>query len=219
MQEPKAKTLYEFVTIGSPTRNGGHVTTATASLTVAGLSLARVGDVVTYSDGSEAVIEDGAGFLVTSEGKSFALVGSHLSNGDCIVETLRKGRGVEVPDGTAIEGLFDASYTPPPEPPRYRVAVRGATTRRGGVLRDASGEWKLDDRIGKAAVVGDMVHYADGSSARIVSGLELNADHDFQPVAYVGSVLDNGDIITDSPDRKGYASSTSFKPTRTEVTA
>lgn len=47
-----------FVTIASLTERGGRITKATSGLTVAGLALARVGDVVTYQSGSEAVTTD-----------------------------------------------------------------------------------------------------------------------------------------------------------------
>jgi len=53
------ETTYPYATIGSLTARGGRVTLVTGGATVAGLGLARVGDVVTYPDGSEAVIVDG----------------------------------------------------------------------------------------------------------------------------------------------------------------
>ncbi|WP_338638727.1 hypothetical protein [Burkholderia pyrrocinia] len=55
-----------------------------------------------------------------------------------------------------------------------------------------------------------MIHYPDGSTARIVSGLGLADRPDFAPLAFVGSELDNGDTITDSPVRQGMASSAVF---------
>jgi len=58
--EHKAPT-HLFATIGSLTERGGRVSTATSGLELAGLNVARVGDVVTYDDGSEAAIVDGAG--------------------------------------------------------------------------------------------------------------------------------------------------------------
>ncbi|RQS70431.1 hypothetical protein DID96_14890 [Burkholderia sp. Bp8963] len=202
--EQKAQT-HLFATIGSLTARGGRVTKATGGLTVVGLAIARVGDIVTYEDGSEAVITDGAGAHAVGGGKPFALVGSRLSNGDCIAETLQRSWGIHVPAGKIVDGLFDPTYVPPPAAPRYRLAVRGATTARGGVLREATGTWETGVRLGKAGVLGDLVHYADGSTARISSGLGL-ADHsNFEPLAFVGSELDNGDTITDSPEREGMA--------------
>lgn len=199
-----------FATIGALTERGGRVTQATSGMTVAGLAIARVGDIVTYEDGSEAIITDGAGKYAICCDKPLALVGSRLSNGDRIVETLQRLWGVHVQAGETVDGLFDAAYVPPPALPRYRLAVRGATTARGGVLRDATGTWDAGIRLGKAGAVDNQVHYADGSTARIVSGLSLVDNRDFKPLAFVGSELDNGDIITDSPEREGLASADTF---------
>ncbi|QCP53566.1 hypothetical protein FAZ95_31495 [Trinickia violacea] len=204
------KLKHLFATIGALTEYGGRITKATSGLTVAGLTVARVGDVVTYEDGSEAAITDGAGEYAVDNGKSIALVGSGLSNGDRIVETLQNSWGIDVSDATGVKGLFDPAYLPPPAPPRYRLAVRGATTARGGVLREPSGTWEVSVALGKAAVIGDLIHYPDGTTARIVSGLGLADNHDYVPKAFVGSELDNGDTITDSPERDGTASSTVF---------
>jgi len=199
-----------FATIGALTERGGRVTEATSGLTVAGLVVARVGDVVTYEDGSEAVIVDGAGEYAICSDKPFALVGSRLSNGDRIVETLQRLSGIHVPVGETAGGLFNEDYAPPPALPRYRLAVRGATTARGGALREATGTWDTDVRLGRAGVVGDQIHYADGSTARIISGLGLVDNGHFQPLAFVGRELDNGDVITDSPEREGLVSANAF---------
>ncbi|QTD89838.1 PAAR domain-containing protein [Burkholderia anthina] len=207
--EHKAPT-HLFVTIGSLTERGGRVSTATSGLELAGLQVARVGDVVTYDDGSEAAIVDGAG-STHSNGKPFALVGSRLSNGDRITETLRTSWGIHVPQGQRVPGLFDPAYVPPPPPRTYRLAVRGATTARGGVWREPSGTLEAGQHLGKAATVGDAIHYPDGSTAHIVSGLGLTDRPDFTLLAFVGSELDNGDTITDSPEREGTASSVVFE--------
>lgn len=81
-EQQNKEVTYLFATIGSQTERGGRVTTATSGLEVTGLGIARVDDIVTYGDGSEAVIVDGAGEYAVSERKPIALVGSHLSNGD-----------------------------------------------------------------------------------------------------------------------------------------
>ena len=198
-----------FATVGALTERGGRVTSATSGLTLAGLEVACVDDVVTYNDGSEAAIIDGAGNN-HSGGKPFALVGSRLSNGDRITETLRTSCGIHVRDGQSVAGLFDPTYVPPPAPPAYRLAVCGATTARGGALREPSGTWEVAPHLGKAATVGDLIHYPDGSTARVTSGLGLTDAPDFAPLAFVGSQLDNGDTITDSPERQGVASSVVF---------
>jgi uncharacterized Zn-binding protein involved in type VI secretion len=114
MKQQNNETTYLFVTIGSRTKLGGQVTWATTSAEYEGKALARVGDIVTYDDGSEATIIDGAGFAATWDDKPFALVGSRLSNGDTITETLLDGWGITVREGDAIPGLFDPAYTLPP---------------------------------------------------------------------------------------------------------
>ena len=210
MKSEQTAPTHLFATIGALTERGGRVTKATSGLTVAGLVVARVGDVVTYEDGSEAVIVDGAGEYAICSDKPFALVGSRLSNGDRIVETLQRLSGIHVPVGETAGGLFNEDYAPPPALPRYRLAVRGATTARGGALREATGTWDTGVGLGKAGVVGDQIHYADGSTARIISGLGLVDNGDFQPLAFVGSELDNGDVITDSPERDGLVSANAF---------
>ncbi|MFX1767223.1 hypothetical protein PWP93_32510 [Paraburkholderia sp. A1RI-2L] len=95
---------------------------------------------------------------------------------------------------------------PPPLEPGLRFALRGSTTRRGGVLRAPGREWSVDGEQVKVGVIGDTVHYPDGTMARIISGLAIKANREFVQLAYVGSVLDNGDTITDSPERAGKAS-------------
>jgi len=204
------ETMHPFATIGSLTRDGGRITRATSKLEIAGLAVACVGDVVTYEDGSEAVIINGAGSAAIYRDKPLALVGSALSNGDRIVQSLQSGRGITEYHDKPIEGLFDSAYVPAPQEPSYRLAVRGATTAGGGVLREPSGTWELSLTLGKVAVLADLVHYPDGSTAKIISGLGLADQREFEPLAFVGSELDNGDVITDSPEREGRASPSSF---------
>jgi hypothetical protein len=88
------------------------------------MALARVGDIVTYDDGSEAIIIDGAGFAATWEDKPLALVGSCLSNGDTITKTLQDGWGITVRDGERIPGLFDPAYTLPPNTATHGGNIR-----------------------------------------------------------------------------------------------
>ena len=112
-QDSGVKATYLFATIGSLTERGGRVTEVTTRMKIAGLGLACVGDTVTYNDGSEATIIDGAGFAAVYDNRPLALVGSHLSNGDKIIETLQDGRGITLRDGKPIPGLFDPAYVPP----------------------------------------------------------------------------------------------------------
>ncbi|MGN6653443.1 PAAR domain-containing protein [Trinickia sp.] len=81
--EPK----HLFATIGALSELGGRITKATGGLAVAGLTAARVSDVVTYEDGSEAAITDDAGEYAVDNDKPIALVGSRLSNGDIITDS------------------------------------------------------------------------------------------------------------------------------------
>ncbi|WP_232448992.1 PAAR domain-containing protein [Burkholderia ubonensis] len=199
-----------FATIGARTERGGWVAKVAGKSSYRGLMLACVGDIVQYEDGSEAVIIDGAGFAATLENKPMALVGSRLSNGDVITQTLQDGAGLRLTDGKPIPGLFDPAYVPPPARPRYRLAVKGATTAQGGVLREPTGTWDLGDRLGKAAIVGDLIHYADGSTARLINGLGIPDYPGFAPLAFVGSTLDNGDTVTDSPEREGRGFADTF---------
>jgi uncharacterized Zn-binding protein involved in type VI secretion len=111
LKQQNNETEYLFVTIGSRTKLGGRVTQVTTNAEYEGKALARVGDIVTYDDGSEATIIDGAGFAATWDDKPFALVGSRLSNGDTITETLLVGWGITVREGETIPGLFDSAYT------------------------------------------------------------------------------------------------------------
>jgi uncharacterized Zn-binding protein involved in type VI secretion len=209
------ETTYLYATIGSLTARGGRVTRVTGGVTVAGLGLARVGDVVTYPDGSEAVIVDGAGLATVIENQPAALVGSNLSNGDRIVESLQQGHGIFVRAGQAIEGLFDATYvSPPATDPTYRFAVPGATSRLGGVLREATSDFGVSGTHHNAAALGDFIEYEDGTRSQIITGIGLPDTPEFRALAVVGSVLANGDVINDSPDRKHRA--VAFVPMRAD---
>ncbi|MCX5541830.1 hypothetical protein M3A49_20345 [Paraburkholderia sp. CNPSo 3076] len=171
-------------------------------------------DVVTYNDASEAAIIDGAGSLFVDDGKSAALVGSHLSNGDRIVSTPWEGEisGLFVPEGEKPAGLFDPFYVPPPPKPCWRFALSGSTTARGGVLREPGGKWRSNGEDIRVGQIGDLISYPDGTTARITSGLALRANRACAQLAYVGSTLDNGDTITHSPERAGGAHPDTYEP-------
>ncbi|WP_343437098.1 PAAR domain-containing protein [Enterobacter roggenkampii] len=79
--------IFRFAVVGSLTRRGGVIRHASGSATTGGLQVARVGDKVVYSDGSEATIISGAGKARIMQGASAALVGSMLDNGDEIIST------------------------------------------------------------------------------------------------------------------------------------
>jgi uncharacterized Zn-binding protein involved in type VI secretion len=148
---------------------------------------------------------DGAGSALVIDSQPAALVGSSFSNGDCIVETLQQTHGIAVPVGEPIEGLLDAADVPPPHSePTYRFAVKGATTRLGGVLREATSDFAVSKTHQKAACVGDYIEYGNGSRSQIVTGVGLPETPNFRALAVVGSLLENGDVITDSPDRRDH---------------
>lgn len=197
-----------FASAGARTERGGWVTTD-SKVVIYGLPIATVGDVVHYAGGGQAVIVDGAGASMIFGGQPCALVGSRLSNGDRIVSTFST-LGITIAAGESIPGLFDPSYVPEPSPPGYRQVVRGATTARGGVVQEVSGTMSLNSELGRAAVVGDQVHYADGSTAIIVGGVVMKDCPRDTVYAIVGSQLSNGDVITDSPERKGTLSPDMF---------
>lgn len=112
-EQQKNETTCLFATIGSRTARGGRISRVTTQAEARGLALARVGDVVTYEDSSEATIIDGAGYATQWCGVPFALVGSRLDNGDKIVETLQDFWGVSDRGDKPIDGLFDPTYVSP----------------------------------------------------------------------------------------------------------
>lgn len=208
-EQERKGTKYVFATVGARTERGGCVTSG-SGISIAGLPLACVGDIVTYSDGSEAVIMDGAGSGSVICGKPAALVGSSLSNGDRIISTIWTGRGIFVSEDNPAEGLFDPDYVPPPREPSARFAVQGATTPRGGVLKEVTGEYEIREIHQRAARIGDFIEYADGTRARIITGIGMPGNTKMA-YAVVGSLLDNGDVINDSPHRE-VRTSTAFVP-------
>ncbi|WP_368086485.1 PAAR domain-containing protein [Variovorax sp. OV329] len=66
---------------------GGAVVSASSKMNMDGREVALVGDVVNYPDGREESITSGAGIGAVVEGRSAAVVGSHVSGGDRIVST------------------------------------------------------------------------------------------------------------------------------------
>jgi len=107
---------HAFATIGAQTERGGTVTNVSTQAAINGLGLARVGDTVTYADGTTAIITDGAGSAAVWDGKPVALVGSTLSNGDKITKGAQDGAGIAVSNGESIPGLFDPTYVSPSRP-------------------------------------------------------------------------------------------------------
>lgn len=83
----------------------------------------------------------------------------------------------------------------------YRLATEGSRTRDGGVIKSASTGQTIgldNGQMVRVAQKGDSVVYADGSTAKIVTGAgESNSN-----VALVGSRLCNGDEIINTPQRR-----------------
>jgi hypothetical protein len=87
----------------------------------------------------------------------------------------------------------------------YRIAVDGALTRRGGVVRAVwnGAEIELDGgQKVNIALVGDEVVYPDGTTARIITGSGSKFRKGEQSIALVGSRLSNGDVIISTPQAR-----------------
>ncbi|MFM0335429.1 hypothetical protein [Paraburkholderia fungorum] len=93
---------------------------------------------------------------------------------------------------------------------KHHFATIGALTERGGMLRKVTSTFEVRETSRNAALMGDFIEYEDGSRAQIITGVGIPDTPHFKPVAVVGSMLDNGDVITDSPHHKEHA--TSFVP-------
>lgn len=104
---------YPAATESSTTEHGGQVI-ATSGFSTIGGRVALVGDVVRYPDGSGAKIVSGAGIASVYGGRSMAVVGSELDNGDKITGPMHNGMViVQYADEDPIKGLLDPSYVPP----------------------------------------------------------------------------------------------------------
>ena len=80
----------------------------------------------------------------------------------------------------------------------YHVAVHGAKSQNGGLVNVSSNSGKIDGL--SIARVGDEVIYADGTTSKIISGAGTACAIEGSPVALVGSLLENGDEIIESPN-------------------
>lgn len=80
----------------------------------------------------------------------------------------------------------------------YYVAVHGAKTQNDGLVNVSSTNTKIKGL--SIARVGDEVIYADGTTSKIISGAGTACIVDGSPVALVGSRLENGDEIIESPN-------------------
>ncbi|MGR6844787.1 PAAR domain-containing protein [Acinetobacter baumannii] len=80
----------------------------------------------------------------------------------------------------------------------YYVAVHGAKTQNDGLVNASSTNTKIKGL--SIARVGDEVIYGDGTTSKIISGAGTACVVEGLPVALVGSRLENGDEIIDSPN-------------------
>jgi len=109
------KAEYVLATLGSKTRMGGEVITATSGTWVDDYPIARVGDIIRYPDGTESKIVSGAGCAMVFGDKPAAIIGSAVENGDTIISSLQSAHKFgEYADGDGIPGLLQPGYLPPP---------------------------------------------------------------------------------------------------------
>jgi uncharacterized Zn-binding protein involved in type VI secretion len=105
------KARYDYATLGSKTRMGGEIITASTGIEIDDLRIACVGDRVRYPDGTESEIVSGAGFAMSYKGLPIAIVGSATDNGDVVISSLQNlAQVVEYADGDGIPGLLQQGY-------------------------------------------------------------------------------------------------------------
>ncbi|ENX39200.1 PAAR domain-containing protein [Acinetobacter sp. NIPH 2100] len=80
----------------------------------------------------------------------------------------------------------------------YYVATHGAKSRNDGLVNASSHAVKVAGL--SLARVGDEVIYADGTTSKIISGAGTACVVDGSPAALIGSRLENGDEIVESPN-------------------
>ncbi|MFA0999331.1 MULTISPECIES: PAAR domain-containing protein [Pseudomonas syringae group] len=102
-------------------------------------------------------------------------------------------------DATRLAEEFMAKVAIKPVKNRFPVATERSTTQRGGRIVATSNMQTTGARV---ALVGDLAHYPDGSQSRIVSGAGPSMRHEGRQIALVGSLFENGDVIT-GPDHSG----------------
>ncbi|MEG0858511.1 MAG: hypothetical protein RSD81_05485 [Pseudomonas sp.] len=108
---PPVTAIYRLATQGSRTREGGVIRHATSPMTITlsgdqTVGVAQTGDWVEYPDGSQAQIITGAGEHSRLGEHSVALVGSLLSNGDEIIDTLQDGATIVQRAGESMADDF-----------------------------------------------------------------------------------------------------------------
>lgn len=93
----------------------------------------------------------------------------------------------------------------------FRLATEGSRNRNGGVIRSTSSTMEIvlpnGDKV-HVACAGDLVEYANGSSAAILS----ESGEEQGQVAVVGNRIANGDEIIDTPQNKTHLVKRKGKP-------
>lgn len=113
LREHPVVAIYRIAVDGSLTQRGGVVSAAWNGSEIAledghKVNVALEGDEVVYPDGTTARIVTGSGSKFQKGGKSIALVGSRLSNGDVIISTPQAGCTLN-----ELKGLpMDADFLP-----------------------------------------------------------------------------------------------------------
>lgn len=109
--ERPIKATYNIATLGSKTRMGGEIVSASTGMVIEKHRVACVGDRVRYPDGSESTIVSGAGTALTVKGTPAAIVGSALANGDTVTCSLQSlYRISEYSDDNGIPGLLQPDW-------------------------------------------------------------------------------------------------------------
>ena len=105
------KATYDIATLGSKTRMGGEIISASTRMMIEKHRIPCVGDRVRYPDGSESEIVSGAGFALAYKGPPVALVGSTTDNGDTVISSLQSLYKIaEYADDNGIPGLLQPGY-------------------------------------------------------------------------------------------------------------
>lgn len=83
----------------------------------------------------------------------------------------------------------------------YPLAYTGSRTAWGGTVVGSAGNFASNPNGSfQGALVGDKVHYEDGTQAVITSGAGCALKFENRPYAIVGSHVSGGDHIVSSPE-------------------
>lgn len=104
------KAIHDFATLGSKTRMGGEIVTASTGMEINDHRIACVGDLVRYPDGKESEIVSGAGIAAAFDGRPLAIVGSATDNGDTVINSLQNEAQVVVYIDDSIPGFLQPGY-------------------------------------------------------------------------------------------------------------